>query len=67
MEDVYFAKVDVDAVPELAKEHSISAMPTFFIFKDGKKAADFIGAAPPKLLALIQEHRPAAGEEEVKA
>lgn len=66
MSDVYFAKVDVDAIPELAQKWEIKAMPTFFVFKDGNKVDEFVSAVPPKLLAVIEKHR-VQGEAEVKA
>ena len=54
--DVYFAKFDVDAIPELAQELGVSAMPTFMVFKDGEKADGFIGANPPALKRLFQKY-----------
>lgn len=41
---VDFFKVDVDGVAEVAKELEVSAMPTFMLFKDGKKIEQVIGA-----------------------
>lgn len=58
--NVYFIKVDVDALPELAAEKEIKAMPTFHIYKDGKFEDQFVSAVPPKLLALIEKYEPAA-------
>lgn len=52
---VYFAKFDVDALPDLAQELGIRAMPTFVIFKNGDKADEFVGANPPGLLATINK------------
>ncbi|KAF7596524.1 hypothetical protein BBP40_001397 [Aspergillus hancockii] len=34
--NVRFLQVDVDKVPQIAKELSVRAMPTFVLFKDGK-------------------------------
>jgi len=34
-----FAKVNVDDVPEVAREYSVTAMPTFMFFKNGKPVA----------------------------
>ncbi|KAM0692246.1 hypothetical protein Q7P36_008447 [Cladosporium allicinum] len=51
-----FFKVDVDEVPEAAQEHSIRAMPTFLIFKDGKQVSEVVGANPTALEAAIKEH-----------
>jgi len=54
--DVHFAKFDVDAVPDLAQELGISAMPTFLVFKDGEKADEFIGANPPALKRMFDKY-----------
>lgn len=59
---VYFVKVDVDALPELAAEKEIKAMPTFHIYKDGQFQDQFVSAMPPKLLALIEKYEPKAEE-----
>ena len=40
---VDFFKVDVDVVGEVAKEQEVSAMPTFILFKDGKRLDQVIG------------------------
>lgn len=42
--EVKFLKVDVDANPQLATQYSIFSIPTFMIFKDGKMAAQLVGA-----------------------
>lgn len=56
-EKVYFAKFDVDELPDLAVELGITAMPTFTLFKDGEKADELIGGHPPvlskKILSLL--------------
>jgi thioredoxin len=58
----YFAKFDVDAVPELAQELGIRAMPTFVFFQNGEKVNEFLGANPPALLNMLKEHNPKEAE-----
>lgn len=55
-ESVVFLKVDVDEVDQVAAACGISAMPTFQVFKDGKKVDELVGAAKAQLEALIQKH-----------
>ena len=59
----YFAKFDVDAVPDLAQELGIRAMPTFTFFKGGEKVDEFLGANPKSLHNLLQKHNPEQGAE----
>ncbi|KAK4100774.1 hypothetical protein N658DRAFT_507454 [Parathielavia hyrcaniae] len=58
----YFAKFDVDAVPDLAQELGIRAMPTFIFFKNGEKVEEFLGANPPALEAMLIKHNPEKAE-----
>ncbi|OBA25188.1 thioredoxin domain-containing protein [Hanseniaspora valbyensis NRRL Y-1626] len=55
---VDFFKLDVDAVADVAKEQEVSAMPTFILFKDGKRVEQVIGAdlrgLKTKLDALLE-------------
>lgn len=52
---VTFAKIDVDAVPDVAADLGIRAMPTFLLFKDGAKADELLGANPQGLEALVKK------------
>jgi thioredoxin 1 len=45
---VKFAKVDVDQNPEITQKFHIQAMPKLMIFKDGKVAAQRVGALTQK-------------------
>ncbi|MBX6371237.1 MAG: thioredoxin family protein [Acidothermus sp.] len=68
--DVVFAKVDVEAEPELAARHGISAIPTLMAFKDGRLVFAQPGALPAPILERLIEaierldDDPAAAEEE---
>ncbi|KAI4603450.1 Cytoplasmic thioredoxin isoenzyme 2 [Pestalotiopsis sp. 9143b] len=53
--DVFFAKIDVDDLPELSQELGIRAMPTFMLFKDGEKADELVGANPNALVTLLDK------------
>jgi thioredoxin 1 len=53
--NVYFIKLDVDEVSDVAQELGIRAMPTFLIFKNGEKVGEVVGANPPALKAAIEE------------
>ncbi|ERT02531.1 thioredoxin [Sporothrix schenckii ATCC 58251] len=52
---IYFAKIDVDAVPQVAQEQGIRAMPTFLAFVDDKKTGEIVGANPPALEKLVAD------------
>ena len=50
-----FIKVDVDELEEVASEVGVSAMPSFFVYKDGKIADQLVGASKEKLEALVEK------------
>lgn len=43
---VKVGKLDFGENPEIAKKYSISAIPTFLMFKGGEKVRQFVGNAP---------------------
>jgi thioredoxin 1 len=55
---VTFLKVDVDSCQDLAKEHGVSAMPTFVAFLNGEKVDTVVGADLGKIEALITKCGP---------
>lgn len=54
--NVEFVKFDVEELPELAATLGVRAMPTFFVFKDGKNVDELVGANPPMLERLVKKH-----------
>lgn len=55
--DVVFLSVDVDENKDLAQEHSIRAMPTFFFMKKGTKIDELQGADANGLGSKIEQHQ----------
>ena len=43
---IKFGKINVDDNQHLAQKFNIASIPNFVLFKDGKKAEQFIGAMP---------------------
>ena len=56
--DVHFAKVDVDEAQEVAAAENVRSMPTFKVYRYGKKAEEFSGADPAKLKAMVDKYLP---------
>jgi thioredoxin 1 len=64
-----FVKVNVDEQNEIAAQYGIQAMPTFLLFKDGKKVEEVKGANPPVLKKIVENAAievKAAGEKKAK-
>lgn len=51
-----FLKIDVDQLAELAQELGITAMPTFFFYRDGKKVKELVGANPTALKGYLDQY-----------
>ena len=41
-----FAKLDVDALPNIAAQYGVQSIPTMIVFKGGNEASRMIGAHP---------------------
>lgn len=50
---VIVGKVDVDEEGELAQRYGIMSIPTLILFKDGKPAAQMVGARPKAAVAQM--------------
>ena len=42
--DLTFAKLDIDANPEVSLRYNVMSIPTLIVFKDGKEAKRLVGA-----------------------
>ncbi|KAI9675951.1 MAG: Cytoplasmic thioredoxin isoenzyme 2 [Trizodia sp. TS-e1964] len=62
--ELRFYKLDIDAVPDVAQELGIRAMPTFIYFKGGKKLTQVVGADPSAIEAAIHQYKDVAVEDE---
>ncbi|KAH7197421.1 PITH domain-containing protein [Fusarium flagelliforme] len=52
---VTFVKVNSDSQTDLSREYSISSLPTFLVFRDGKQIDKVQGADPQKLKGIVQK------------
>jgi len=50
---VVVGKVDVDEESDLAQRYGIMSIPTMILFKDGKPAAQMVGARPKAAVAQM--------------
>ncbi|KAK2990784.1 hypothetical protein RJ640_012685 [Escallonia rubra] len=55
--DVEFIKIDVDELPDVAREFRVEAMPTFLLIKRGKEVDRIVGAKKDELQKKIEKHR----------
>ena len=53
---IEFVKFDVDELPDLTADLGVRAMPTFFVFKNGDKVDELVGANPQALQAMLAKH-----------
>ena len=52
---VKFIKVDVDELEDVTAEAGVSAMPSFFVYKDGAVVDQMVGASKEKLEAMVKK------------
>ncbi|KAF5779617.1 putative monodehydroascorbate reductase (NADH) [Helianthus annuus] len=55
--DVDFIKIDIDELPDVAKDFDVQAMPTFVLLKKGKERDRLVGVKKDELHRLIEKHR----------
>ncbi|KAK9050979.1 hypothetical protein SSX86_027604 [Deinandra increscens subsp. villosa] len=55
--DVDFIKIDIDELPDVAKDFEVKAMPTFVLVKKGKERERIVGVKKDELHRLIEKHR----------
>ncbi|KAL1205433.1 Thioredoxin H2 [Cardamine amara subsp. amara] len=55
--DVNFVKLDVDELPDVAKEFNVTGMPTFVLLKKGKEMDRIIGAKKDELEKKVVKFR----------
>ncbi|GAA6063963.1 hypothetical protein JCM10212_004811 [Sporobolomyces blumeae] len=53
---VKFVRFDVDKLPAIAQKYKVTAMPTFFVIRNGKVVGDLKGADPAGLDRLARTH-----------
>ena len=53
---VQFIKVDVDELEDVSSAAGVSAMPSFFIYKDGSVVDKLVGASKDKLEEMIKKY-----------
>ncbi|KAI3744547.1 hypothetical protein L1987_57630 [Smallanthus sonchifolius] len=55
--DVDFVKIDIDELPDVAKDFEVKAMPTFVLVKKGKEQERVVGVKKDELHRIIEKHR----------
>ncbi|MCD4828894.1 MAG: thioredoxin [Candidatus Cloacimonetes bacterium] len=57
MEDVNFAKVNVDDAPDIASQYKVMSIPTLIVYKNGEPQDSIIGVVPKKKIRKsIEKH-----------
>ena len=53
--DIYFAKLNMEGPLDLVKKLGISYVPTFIVFKDGRKVDELVGPEKQELLEFLEK------------
>nr|XP_043623056.1 thioredoxin H2-like [Erigeron canadensis] len=55
--DVDFVKIDIDELPDVARDFEVQVMPTFVLVKNGKERERIVGVKTDELHRMIEKHR----------
>jgi thioredoxin 1 len=61
-DEIRFAKVNVDELPELASQYGIRSIPTLLLLREGEIVEVLVGARPYQDLARVLDRHVTAGE-----
>jgi thioredoxin 1 len=61
-DEISFAKVNVDELPEVASQYGIRSIPTLLLLREGEVVEELVGARPYQDLARILDHHLTATE-----
>jgi thioredoxin 1 len=62
-DEINFAKVNVDELPEVASQYGIRSIPTLLLLREGKVVEELVGARPYQDLARVLDRHLAATEQ----
>mmetsp|Transcript_2020 Transcript_2020/g.3581 ORF Transcript_2020/g.3581 Transcript_2020/m.3581 type:complete len:106 (-) Transcript_2020:180-497(-) len=54
---IIFAKLDVDALSQISSKEQVSAMPSFFVYQNGQKVDEVIGANVAALTGVLEKYK----------
>ena len=61
-QEISFAKVNVDELPEVASQYGIRSIPTLLLLRDGEVVEELVGARPYQDLARVLDRHLSAPE-----